>query len=44
MYRDDLTSGPAESVSRDLRALGLPTLADARDEFERLADEVGAKG
>jgi hypothetical protein len=44
MYRDDLTSGPAESVTRDLRALGLPTLADARDEFERLADEVGAKG
>ena len=43
MYRDDLTSGPAESVTRDLRALDLPTLADVRDEFERLADEVGAK-
>jgi hypothetical protein len=43
IYRDDLRSDAAEPVNRDLQDLGLPTLQDVRDEFERLAEEVGAK-
>lgn len=44
MYRDDLNSEAAEKVHRELRDLDLPTLHDIRDEFERLADEVGVRG
>jgi hypothetical protein len=44
MYRDDLSSEAAEKVHRELRDLDLPTLHDIRDEFERLADEVGVRG
>ena len=42
MYRDDLTSDAAKEVHRELQTLGLPTLDDVRDEFERLATQVGA--
>lgn len=44
MYRDDLSSEAAKEVHRELRQLSLPTLHDVRDEFERLAEEVGVKG
>jgi hypothetical protein len=43
MYRDDLSSEAAEKVHRELRDLDLPTLNDVRDDFERLADEVGVR-
>lgn len=43
MYRDDLSSGAAKRVHDELRHLGLPTLDEVRDGFERLAEEVGAK-
>lgn len=41
MYRDDLSSAPAQKIDRELRDLDLPTLKDVRDRFERLASEVG---
>lgn len=43
MYRDDLNSEPAQKVHRKLRDLDLPTLNDVRDEFEQLAQGVGAR-
>ena len=42
MFREDLTSDAAKKVHRELHDLGLPTLPEVRDEFERLAEEVGA--
>jgi hypothetical protein len=41
MFRDDLHSEAAQKVHRELRDLGLPTLNDIQDEFEKLADELG---
>lgn len=43
MYRDDLSSEAARKVNRELDDLGLPTLPQFEDEFEQLAEEVGAK-
>ncbi len=43
MYRDDLTSGAARRVDRELQDLNLPTLADCREEFEREANRVGVQ-
>lgn len=40
-FRDDLNSGPAKEVHRELRDLGLPTLNDVSDDFDRLCREVG---
>lgn len=40
-FRDDLSSEAAKKVHRQLHDLGLPTLNDIKDEFEKLADEVG---
>lgn len=37
MYKSDLRSGNARKVNATLRRLGLPILADVKDEFERLA-------
>lgn len=37
MYKDDLHSENAKPVNDKLRALGLPRLADVREEFERKA-------
>lgn len=37
MYKDDLHSENAKSVNNKLQELGLPRLADVRDEFERKA-------
>lgn len=41
MFRDDLRSDSARNVQREISSLGLPTLQDVKDEFERVADEVG---
>ncbi len=41
MFRDDLHSEAAQKVHRELRDLGLPTLHDVKDEFEKLANELG---
>lgn len=41
MYEDDLNSEPAKQIHRELKNLGLPTLNDVRDEFERRAKEEG---
>ncbi len=37
MYKDDLHSEKAKPVNQKLKRLGLPQLADVRDEFERKA-------
>lgn len=39
MYKDDLTSAAAVPVNARLQDLGLPRLADVRDEFLQLAGE-----
>lgn len=44
MFRDDLSSEPAQKIHRELRELGLPTLKDVRGEFEHLAAELGVRG
>ncbi len=40
-FRDDMSSDEGREVHRQLRDLGLPTLADVRDGFERLARDLG---
>jgi hypothetical protein len=40
MFRDDLNSAAAQKVHHQLRDLGLPTLNDIKDEFEKFADEL----
>jgi hypothetical protein len=42
-FKRDLHSEPAEKVHRELRDLGLPTIEDVREEFERLAAELGVE-
>ncbi|MBX6341633.1 MAG: hypothetical protein IRY97_04190 [Thermomicrobiaceae bacterium] len=39
-FEDDLSAEAAKKVHRQLRDLGLPTLNDVRDHFERLADQL----
>jgi uncharacterized protein (UPF0305 family) len=39
-FRSDLSSEPAKKVHGELRSLGLPTLPDIKDEFNRLVDEL----
>lgn len=41
MFRDDLSSEPAQKIQRELHDLDLPTLGDVRDEFENLARDLG---
>ncbi|MCW8195911.1 hypothetical protein F6455_14040 [Proteobacteria bacterium 005FR1] len=43
MYRDDLSSGAAESVNRDLEDLDLPKLADCQQQVENTARELGIR-
>lgn len=43
MFHDDLSSAPAKKVHARLRELGLPTLNDIREEFERLEKELGVE-
>jgi hypothetical protein len=40
-FRRDLDSAPAKRVHAELRSLGLPTIHDVRDEFERRAAALG---
>lgn len=40
-FRRDLDSQPAKRVHAELRSLGLPTIHDIRDEFERRAEALG---
>jgi hypothetical protein len=40
-FRRDLNSEPARRVHSELRSLGLPTLNDIREEFERRAEALG---
>ncbi|HEX9535870.1 MAG TPA: hypothetical protein VF924_10385 [Stellaceae bacterium] len=43
-FRRDLDSEPAKRIHSELRSLGLPTINDVRDEFERRAEELGVTG
>lgn len=40
-FKRDLHSEAARKVHSELRQLGLPTINDVREEFERKADELG---
>jgi hypothetical protein len=40
-FKRDLHSHAAKKVHGELQALGLPTLPDVRDEFEKLAESLG---
>lgn len=41
MYRNDLSSEPAQRVTHDSHRLDLPALEDVKDEFAELARDVG---
>lgn len=43
MYHDDLSSGAAEDVNRDLRDLNLPRLADFQEQFDSRAHNLGIR-
>lgn len=43
-FKRDLSSTPAKKVHAELKALGLPTLNDIRDEFEAKARSLGVEG
>ena len=40
-FRRDLNSGAAKKVHHELEQLGLPTINDVRDDFEKLARQLG---
>jgi myo-inositol-1-phosphate synthase len=43
-FKRDLDSEPAKRIHAELRSLGLPTINEIREEFERRAKELGATG
>jgi hypothetical protein len=43
-FRRDLTSEPVKRIHAELRSLGLPTINELREEFERRAAELGVTG
>lgn len=43
MYRSDLSSEPAQRISRRSHDLNLPAFEDVEEEFTRLAEEVGVR-
>ena len=43
-FRRDLDSTPARRVHAELHSLGLPTIHDVRDEFERRAEALRVEG
>jgi hypothetical protein len=43
-FRRDLDSAPAKRIHAELRSLGLPTINDVIEEFERRAEELGVTG
>lgn len=42
-FRRDLSSSAAKKIHSELRHLGLPTIADIRDEFDEKARELGVE-
>jgi hypothetical protein len=42
-FKRDLHSKPAQRVHRDLKRLGLPTLNDVQEDFEKLAADLDVK-
>jgi hypothetical protein len=40
-FTRDLDSAPAKRIHAELRSLGLPTINDIREQFERRAEELG---
>jgi hypothetical protein len=40
-FKRDLSSEPAKKIHRESKQLGLPTLNDVRDEFERKVRDLG---
>ncbi|MDQ2762003.1 MAG: hypothetical protein M3Y22_00395 [Pseudomonadota bacterium] len=40
-FKRDLSSTAAKKVHGELKELGLPTVNDVRDEFEKLAADLG---
>ena len=42
-FRRDLSSDAAKKIHAELRSLGLPTIDDIREEFDRKAEELGAR-
>jgi hypothetical protein len=40
-FKRDLDSEPAKKMHAELRSLGLPTIEDIREEFERKAHKLG---
>lgn len=42
-FHRDLTSAPAKKVHAELKQLDLPTLDEVRDEFDKLAEELGLR-
>jgi hypothetical protein len=43
-FKRDLDSEPARRIHAELRSLGLPTINDVSEEFERRAEELGLTG
>ena len=43
-FKRDLASEPAKRIHAELRSLGLPTINDIREEFERRAEALGVTG
>lgn len=43
MFRNDLSSDPAQQISRESRQLDLPTFEDVEEEFTELARDVGVR-
>jgi hypothetical protein len=43
-FKRDLDSEPAKRVHAELRSLGLPTINDTREDFEKRAEQLGVRG
>ena len=43
-FKRDLGSEPAKRIHAELRSLGLPTINDIREEFEKRAEKLGVTG
>ena len=42
-FKRDLSSDAARKIHRELKSLGLPTIGDIRDEFEKKARDLGVQ-
>ena len=43
-FKRDLDSEPAKRIHAELRSIGLPTINDIREEFEKRAEKLGVTG